>query len=160
MSHYARLLISDTNDSDARKQLFLEEILDEALPCIDTTIKNRFAPKGYVEEHRVDEQGSTHIFRTSLGERNGAQAGLELRILRVQYMTTGDGRKARDEREIGRGVITSEIGEDHSWISVKTSAIQQPLLEGDLVRGVYKDSFTSGLGFGKCGSILSVEGES
>jgi hypothetical protein len=145
--------------SPARQHSLLEDALREAIPCLQIPIKNRLAPRGYVLEQRVSPAGDKHIYRTSLGERNGAESGLELSILRVQYMTTSDGRKTRDERKIGKAVITDEIGDDYSWISVKPRDPDQPVLAGDLVRGVYADSLVSGLGLGKCRRILTIEGE-
>ncbi len=141
---------------DSRRHAFLAEILEDALPCAKLSIQNRFAPRGYIAEHRASAAGDAHIFRTSLGRQNGARPGLELVIFRTQYMTTVDGRQARDERRIGDALVTDEIGDDYSWITVDVGTLEQPILAGDLVRAVYSDTLTGGLGFGRCRDILAV----
>lgn len=145
--------------SQTRKEIFLEEILEEALPCLDLPLKRRFPPRGYVEEHRISPTEDAHIFRTSLGKRNGAKEGLELDVLRVQFMTARDGRRLRDERRIGGGRISSEIGDDHSWITVDVGSLEQPVLAGDLVRVVYDSSLTKRFELRRCGEILTVQGQ-
>lgn len=141
----------------AREQVLMDGVLEEALGCIGTTVKNQFSPRGYLEEHRVSPAGNRHIYRTSLGKSNGARPGLELSIFRVQYMTTADGAQDREERRIGTAVVTDQIGEDHSWVAVDPGDVEQTLLAGDLVRAVYSDSFTEGLGFDGCNRILKVD---
>ncbi len=145
---------------DARRQLFLEDILADALPCLERPIKNRFAPHGYIEEHRRSPDGKRHIVRTTLGSRNGAKPGLELAIIRVQYMTAGDGNELRDEHKIGSAVVSDQIRRDYSWIILDPAKLEQPILAGDLVRAVYRESRRESLGFGRCGDIFSVVGES
>ncbi len=142
--------------TDARKEALLEEILEESLPCIDVQIKNQFAPRGYIEEHRISATGDAHIFKTSLGRKNGARAGIELSIFRVQYMTTVDGRQGREERRIGQATITDEIGDEFSWVSVDLGDVEQTILAGDTVRAVYSDTLAAGLGFGSCSKMLTV----
>jgi len=145
--------------SQTREEVFLEEILEEALPCLDLPLKKRFPPRGYVEEHRVSMTEDAHIFRTSLGKRNGARRDLELDIFRVQYMTARDGRRLRDARRIGGGRISDEIGDDYSWITVDVDALEQPILSGDLVRGVYENSIATRFELRRCGEILTLQGQ-
>jgi len=140
-----------------RRQQLMDEVLEEALTCLGTSIKNQFAPRGYLEEHRVSEAGDTHIYKTSMGSENGARPGVELSIFRVQYMTTKDGQKARAEHKIGEAEITDEIGKGFSWVSVNPGELEQPLLAGDMVRAVYHDDLVSGLGLGKCEDILTAD---
>ena len=135
----------------------MDEVLEEALVCIGTSIKNQFAPRGYLEEHRVSDSGDAHIYKTSLGRANGARPGINLSIFRVQYMTTNDGKQEREERRIGEAVVTDELGENFSWVSVNPGNLEQSLLAGDMVRAVYTDPLTADLGFGGCSKILSVE---
>ncbi len=143
----------------ARKQALMDETLEEALPCLSVPLKNQFAPRGYIEQHRVSSAGDTHIFKTSLGKRNGARPGLELSIFRVQYMTTRDGRQDRAEHRIGKALITDQVGPNYSWVAVNLGDLEQPILAGDLVRAVYEDSFAAGLGLGKCDDMLQVKRE-
>jgi hypothetical protein len=145
--------------SQIRREVFLEEILEDALPCLELPLKRRFPPRGYIEEHRVSPGEDAHIFRTSLGERNGARPGLELDILRVQYMTAADGRRLRDERRIGGGRISDEIGDGYSWITLDAGSLEQPILAGDLVRVVYENSLTTRFELRRCKEILTVEGQ-
>jgi hypothetical protein len=142
--------------TEERREALLEEALEEALPCIDVNVKNQFAPRGYVEEHRVSKTGDAHIYKTSLGSRNGARPGIELTIFRVQYMTTAAGQQARAERRIGQAVITDQIGKDFSWVSVSADD-KETILAGDLVRAIYPEKFTTGLGLGSCSNMLKVE---
>jgi hypothetical protein len=141
---------------DARRVALLEEALSEALPCLGVPIKNQFAPRGYIEEHRKSHAGDVNIFKTSLGSRNGAREGLELSIFRVQYMTTAEGHQDREERRIGHAVISDQIGPDHSWVLIDVGNLEQKVLAGDMVRAVYQDSFTAGLGIGKCSDMLET----
>jgi hypothetical protein len=140
----------------AREQALMDEVLEEAMACIGTSVKNQFSPRGYLEEHRASTSGDQHIYKTSLGKSNGAKPGLELSIFRTQYMTTAEGRQDREEHHIGQAVVTDEIAEDSSWVSVDPGDLEQPLLAGDTVRAVYSDSFTEGLGLGACSRILTV----
>ena len=142
---------------DARRIALLEEALQEALPCLAIPIKNQFAPRGYLEEHRRSNAGDVDIFKTSLGSKNGARPGLELSISRVQYMTTADGQQDREEHEIGTAVISDQIGPDHSWVLIDVGNLEQKVLAGDTVRAVYSDTFTAGLGLGKCSHILQQQ---
>ena len=139
---------------NARRHAFLAEILEDALPCAKVSIQNRFAPRGYIREHRVSDAGDAHIFRTSLGRKNGARPGLELGVFRAQYMTTADGRQGREELRIGDAIVTDEIGDDYSWILVDMGKLAQPILAGDLVRAVYSESLAGDLGFGRCKRIF------
>ena len=141
--------------SDSRRQVLLEDTLNDAIPCLQVPIKNRFSPRGYVVEQRASEAGDKQIYKTSLGRTNGARAGLELELFRVQHMTTDAGHDVRQERKIAEGVVTDQNGEDYSWISLKPRSLEQPLLAGDLVRGVYDDTLAAGLGLGKCKRILT-----
>ena len=143
----------------AHKQALLDETLAEALPCLTVPLKNQFAPRGYIEEHRVSSAGDTHIFKTSLGKRNGARPGLELSVFRVQYMTTRDGRQDREEHRIGKALITDQIGNDYSWVAVNPNDLEQQILAGDLVRAVYEESLATDLGLGKCDDMLQVKRE-
>jgi hypothetical protein len=143
--------------TEARKEALLEEVLAEALLCLVVPMKNQFAPRGYLAEHRVSTAGDTHIYKTSLGSENGARPGIELWVFRVQYMTTNEGRQERAERRIGRAVITDEIGPHHSWILVEPGDFEQPPLAGDMVRAVFKVPLTDNLGFGSCNDHLKIE---
>ena len=144
-------------EEERLKQL-LEAILEEALPCIEVSLKNQFAPRGYIEEHRVSAAGGRHIFKSSLGKENGAKPSLEIVIFRAQHMTTEEGRKTQAERRIAEGTITNEIGPGHSWISVDVGAADDEILAGDVVRAVYATTFTENLGFGQCDDIVTIEG--
>jgi hypothetical protein len=167
-SAYASLQLHETDDfsekqldktcplSDSRRQVLLDDILNASIPCLEIPIKNRFSPRGYVLEQRSSEAGGKQIYKTSLGRSNGARAGLELSIFRVQHMTTDDGNEARRPLKIAEAVVTDQMGDDYSWISIKPRSMQQPLLAGDLVRGVYEDTLAAGFGLGKCKRILTV----
>lgn len=144
--------------AETREIIFLEDVLKETIPCLEAPLKNGFAPIGYVEEHRVRAEQGLHIYRTTMGDRNGAVPGLELQVIRVQYMTTRDGDRIRDERLIGSAVVTEQIGDDHSWIIADPSDLTQQILEGDLVRAVYDDPQQSTLGTGLCKRALTVQG--
>lgn len=141
-----------------RELIFLEDVLKEALPCLEVPLKNGFAPIGYIEEHRIDADAGKHIYRTSMGEKDGALPGLELEIYRVQFMTTRDDERIRDERLMGHAVVTEQIGKSHSWILVDQADLSQSILAGDLVRAVYSDSQWSALGTGLCKRALVVHG--
>ncbi len=140
-----------------RRIALLEEALNEALPCLDVPVKNEFAPRGYIEEHRKSDSGDINIFKTSLGKKNGAKEGLELSIFRVQYMTTADGQQEREERRIGKATISDQIGPDHSWVLIDVGDMDQKVLAGDAVRAVYAETFTAELGLGKCSNMLKVD---
>ncbi len=142
---------------DERRIALLEEALQEAMPCLAVPVKNEFAPRGYIEEHRQSGAGNVHIFKTSLGAKNGAKEGLELAIFRVQYMTTADGQQDREERQIGTAIISDQIGPDHSWVLIDVGNVEQKVLAGDTVRAVYADSFTADLGIGGCSSMLETQ---
>jgi hypothetical protein len=139
-----------------RKLLLLEDVLKEVLPCLEAPIKDGYAPLGYIEEHRANAK--RHIYRTSMGSRNGAVPGLALKIFRVQYMTTRDYEKIRSEHQVGEAVMSEKIGENHSWIIVDPRNLKQPILEGDLLRAVYRDPWWSTLGAGICNRVLTVQG--
>jgi hypothetical protein len=141
---------------ETRKLLFLEDVLKEVLPCLEAPIKNGYAPLGYIEEHRAKED--RHIYRTSMGKLNGAVPELSLNIFRVQYMTTRDDEKLREEQLIGPGTMSDKIGEKHSWILVDPRDMKQPILEGDLFRAVYSDPQSSMLGGGICKRALTTQG--
>lgn len=143
-------------DAD-REQELMDEVFEDALNCIGTTVKNQFSPRGYVEAHRVSPTGNRHIYKTSLGKSNGGKPGLELSIFRVQYMTTEEGHQDREERRIGHAVVTDQIREDSSWVSVDPGDLEQGVLAGDMVRAVYSDTFTEDLGFDGCNRILKIE---
>lgn len=143
--------------SDERRQALLEEAIQKGLHCLDVPVKNEFAPRGYVEEHRQSSAGDVHIYRTSMGRRNGAREGLELSIFRTQYMTTANGQKARESRRIGKAVISDQIGEDFSWVLIDVGSVEQQVLAGDMVRAVYEGKLTTDLGFGGCSSMLTAE---
>jgi hypothetical protein len=145
--------------SQTHKEVFLEQILEDALPCLDLPLKRRFPPRGYVDEHRVSPGEDAHIFRTSLGRQNGARPGLEVDVFRVQFMTAEDGRRLRDERRIGGGRISDEIGDGYSWITLDGGDLEQPILSGDLVRVVYENSLTTRFELRRCKEILTVEGQ-
>jgi hypothetical protein len=141
-----------------REMIFLEDIVKEALPCLEGPIKNGFSPRGYIEEHRTRPDSGLHIYRTSIGKRNGASLGLKLQIYRVQHMTGRNGQRDRHEQLIGSGTITEQIGDGHSWMLVPPGDLTQPILAGDLVRAVYDDPQSSILGLGICGEALTFQG--
>jgi hypothetical protein len=141
-----------------REMIFLEDIVKEALPCLEGPIKNGFSPRGYIEEHRTRPDSGLHIYRTSIGKRNGASLGLKLQIYRVQHMTGRNGQRDRHEQLIGSGTITEQIGDGHSWMLVPPGDLTQPILAGDLVRAVYDDPQSSILGLGICGEALMFQG--
>ena len=141
---------------NSRRIALLEEALAEALPCLAIPVKNQFAPRGYIEEHRKSDAGDINIFKTSLGSKNGAREGLELSIFRVQYMTTADGQQDREERRIGQAVISDQIGPNQSWVLIDVANVEQKVLAGDTIRAVYSDTFTAGLGIGKCSDMLET----
>lgn len=141
-----------------RELIFLEDIVKEVMPCLEGPIKNGFSPRGYIEEHRTRPDSGVHIYRTSIGKRNGASPGLNLKIYRVQHMTARDGQRVRHEQLIGAGSITEQIGDAHSWMLVAPSDLTQPILAGDLVRAVYDDPQSSILGLGICGEALTSQG--
>ncbi len=141
---------------ETRKLLLLEDVLKDVLPCLEAPIKKGYAPLGYIEEHRANSE--RRIYRTSMGSRNGAVPELALKIFRVQYMTTRDDRKFRAEHQIGEAVVSENVGETHSWILVDPRDLKQPILEGDLLRAVYRDPRSSIRGGGICKRALTVQG--
>jgi hypothetical protein len=140
---------------DLQRQTLFEGVIEEALQCLRIPVQNFFAPRGHVLEHRQTAEGGDHIFKTSLGSEQGVGASQRVEIYRVQLSTAADGSRARDERMIAEGEVTDGVGPDHSWISVDPSKASQPLLDGDAVRPVYRETFTKGLNpFGGCKQIL------
>ena len=135
-----------------RKQQLLDEAFREALPCLATPVKNEFAPRGYIEEHRMSLSGDFHIYKTSFGRSNGAKPGLRLTIFRTQYVTSPEGDRTRRDKAIGYAVVSDQIGKDFSWILI--GDVEEEVLAGHMVRAVYEDSFQAAdLGFGGCSSM-------
>lgn len=142
--------------ADERIQGLFDTVVDEAMACARLPIQNAFASRGYVLEQRSRPADDFHLFRTSLGSGQGAEEGLEVGVFRVQYSTSADGTRESAEHRIAGGRVTDHFQPDASWIRVDVTETTRPILQGDLVRPVYRESTTSGLNpFGGCSDIFS-----
>ena len=143
--------------SEGEKRVQFEEVLREALECMELPIRNAFAGSGYITEHRRQIDGNKNVFKTGLGSSRGAQKGLDVEVFRVLVSTAEDGSRSLQEIKIAEGVISNQIEADSSWILIDLEKVRQPILQGDLARIVYRKGLGSNLpGFGRsCSGVLS-----
>jgi hypothetical protein len=142
--------------TDEEIQGLFDTVVDEALTCAHVPLQNAFASRGHVLAHRRMEDGNVDLFKTSLGSGQGAAEGVEVAIFRVQYSTGADDTRVAEEHEIATGRITDHFQPDSSWVRVDVAQATRPLLQGDVVRPVYRESATADLNpFGGCSDILT-----
>ena len=142
---------------DIDRQELVEKIVDEGLQCLQLPIMNRYASRGWVTAERQPKDGtSLHRFRTTIGSVDGAESGRAVEVHRVQFSTAPDGSQHRREHKIADGVMSNRVAENRSWIEVDVDEVTQPILDGDLVRVVYRKSGLSPLtDWSGCGDILA-----
>jgi len=116
-----------------------------ALESADTVaydLKNFFSKKGYIYEARVD--GSSKIFKTTLGSSNGAKEGQEVIIYAVEDNTNILTSITNKEIvQIGTGIISNHITPTSSWIIIDQIQDGKIIHAGDYIKIHYKESFLS-----------------
>ncbi|MGH0034958.1 MAG: hypothetical protein ACQGVK_08010 [Myxococcota bacterium] len=142
--------------AEAEIQGLFDTVVDEALACARIPLQNAFAARGHVRKQRKRASDDQHLFKTSLGAGQGAAESVDVAVFRVQYSTGVDGTRVSEEHRIATGRFTDQIQPDSSWIRVDVGKAKQTLLNGDVVRPIYRESATADLNpFGGCSDILS-----
>jgi hypothetical protein len=106
-----------------------------------STIKNLFAPTGYVVEMRMSEKGKA-IIKTTLGTEKGAILKGKVLIKQKRSQTNDlTGKTDMIQVTVGEGTISDKLYGPYSWIILndKKSKLGQIRL-GDEVSIEYKDS--------------------
>lgn len=103
-------------------------------------VLNDFAPRGYATERRV--KGDLSYFRTTLGKRTGAKIEQDIEIVRLQTSVDPLTKKRSvNEAIIAKGVVSDDIGDDHSYVAVKDAKEAARVRKGDVVRTKFDPSF-------------------
>ncbi len=102
-------------------------------------VLNEFSPRGYATERRV--KGDFSYIRTTLGKRTGAQIEQEVEIVRLQNSVDPLTKKRSvTEAVIATGVVSDDIGDDHSYVAVKDAKAAGRVRRGDVVRTKFDPS--------------------
>lgn len=112
--------------------LTFKEAIASALDRNAAEIKNAFAPKGLIVDHRVKKK--KHIFKTSFSARKGAAANAEVAV--YKFVKTHDPitLKAREEKVLlGTGKILNATDPDNVWIQLDKKADASEVRLGDVV---------------------------
>ncbi|WP_028886537.1 hypothetical protein [Teredinibacter turnerae] len=112
--------------------LTFKEAIASALDRNAAEIKNAFAPKGLIVDHRVKKK--KHIFKTSFSARKGAAANAEVAV--YKFVKTHDPitLKAREEKVLlGTGKILNATDPDNVWIQLDKKADASKVRLGDVV---------------------------
>jgi hypothetical protein len=140
----------------ATLNMLYETAIDEALGCLDLPLGRLLSPRGHISAHRKAPAAERHIFRVSLGSKQGIQQGDTVEIRREQRTMSPSGEGLRTERVISLGRVTDQITPQASWVAIDLSKVPGEILEGDVVRPVEKESLLASLSGPNCESILEV----
>jgi hypothetical protein len=134
--------------------ILFETALDEALSCLDIPLGQLLAARGHVTAHRKAPEAERHIYRISLGSAHGMKAGDTVEIRREQRTMSPSGEETRSERVLVLGVVTDQVMPQVSWISLDPGKSTDEILDGDIVRPVFRQGLLESLSGPNCGSIL------
>lgn len=112
--------------------LTFKEAIASALDRKAAELKNAFAPKGLIVDHRVKK--NKHIFKTSFSARKGAAANTDVAV--YKFVKTHDPitLKTREEKVLlGTGKILNATDPDNVWIQLDKKANASEVRLGDIV---------------------------
>jgi len=102
-----------------------------------TTLKNHFAPKGYVVEKQMFE--NKIIFKVMIGSDHGAKSQDKLTIYTIRKTENPLTNKVSfDEIPLLEGTISDQIAKDYAWIVPDDLEKAKKVRLGDYVKVVYK----------------------
>lgn len=132
-----------------------ETAISEALSCLELPLGTRVSPRGHVLAHRKAKDGESHLYQVSLGLEQGVDPEEPLEFRRVELAQQPDGSELRTERVIAAGVATQQITGQDTWVAVHADDLSTPILEGDVVKRVFKKSLINDLNGPDCKKILA-----
>jgi len=104
-------------------------------------LKNNFAPRGYITEYRVNNDGK-NIFKITMGKLAGIKEDQEVDIL--QMFKNEDqltGKTNVEERKLVEGTVSNQVGQKYAWIVIDDVAKAKRIRLGDTVKVRFEDSF-------------------
>jgi hypothetical protein len=134
--------------------VLFETALDDALTCLDRPLSARLAPRGHISAHRKAPAAQRHLYRVSLGSRQGILPGDTVEIRREQRSQSPTGEEARTERVLTLGRVSDQVMAEYSWVAIGPPKVDGEILDGDVVRPRENESLLSSLSGPNCGSIL------
>jgi len=159
LEHQAEKKVKQMSSScpidEVPRSVLFERALEEALSCVKLPLGRLLSPRGHVTAHRKAPEAERHLYRISLGSRQGIEKGDEIEVRREQRATSPTGEESRSERVIALGTVTDKVMADHAWAVVKPSKSGEAILDGDVVRPVLSEGLLASLSGPSCGKILS-----
>ena len=114
---------------------------ESAIEAAQASLKNLFAPKGYLLERR--RCGRDDVFKVSIGKSGGLDAGDLVDIYTLHLAVnplTGVGDL--EEEKVANGCVSTRVGSNHAWIAGLKSADVSRVHLGDYIQVVYKPPFS------------------
>jgi len=136
-------------------ETLFETAISEALSCLELPLGTRVSPRGHVLAHRKAKDGESHIYQVSLGIEQGVDPEEPIEFRRVELAQQPDGSELRTERVVASGLATQQITGQDTWVAVHADDLTTPILEGDVVKRVFKKSLINDLNGPDCKKILA-----
>lgn len=103
------------------------------------TIKNLFAPTGWIIDHRKKKRA--HIFKTNLKMNKGITSKTKVMVFRsIEVVDPITLEKTVEKSEIGDAMILDVIADPYVWIKMKTPSKNDSILLGDYIELTSKDT--------------------
>jgi len=117
--------------------LLLRNATFEALHRQSAELKNIFAPKGYVVEHRSD--GKKSIFKVMMGRSQGLKAEDKVVIYSLRHKTNAlTGKDQMDEIPVVVAKVSDQVGGEESWVVPDSNDAAAQVKLGDFVKVQYE----------------------
>ena len=125
--------------SDAQLNSLIAASGSDAVIESKVQLKNNFSPRGYITEHRVNDDKS--IFKISMGRIAGVKEGQEVNIIQMfnnENELTGETNI--EERKLSGGAVSNIVGEKYAWIVIDENEKANRVRLGDTVKVHFEDS--------------------
>lgn len=132
---------SEAGENQATATTLLKTAINHAINDQSHELKNFFAPKGYIVEHRANATQS--MFKVLMGREQGAKPGSNIVIYSLRRKSNdalSGGKVPIEEIQVAQGTISDRVSDTVSWVVVDDKDSSGKVRLGDYVKVKYDEN--------------------